>query len=160
MGTVRHIHIAHQASQPMRALPQAEIRAGQGIVGDRYANKIGRYSGAPKPGRHITMIEEEVIEAIAQDQGIPFGAHESRRNITTRGIRLNPLVGKQLHIGTVVLDVMRLCDPCAYLQQLLVRPVLQLLVARAGIRCDVITAGTITVGDTITVLEQDIKEAL
>ena len=91
MGIVRHIHIAHLASQPMLALPQAEIRVGQGIVGDRYANKIGRYSGAPKPGRHITMIEEEVIEAIAQDQGIPFGAHESRRNITTRGIRLNPL---------------------------------------------------------------------
>ncbi len=52
MGTVRHIHIAHQASQPMRALPQAAIRAGQDIVGDRYANKIGRYSGDPKPGRH------------------------------------------------------------------------------------------------------------
>ena len=69
MGTVRHIHIAHQASQPMRALPQAAIRAGQGMVGDRYANKIGRYSGDPKPGRHITMIEEEVIEAIARTRG-------------------------------------------------------------------------------------------
>ncbi len=153
MGTVEHIHIASEAAKPMTALTEAEVIVGQGLAGDRYANQIGRYSHDPHPGRHVTLIEIEVIEDMAQRQGMPFAPHESRRNITTRGVRLNPLIGKRLQIGTVVLDVIRLCDPCAYLQHLLGRPVLRPLVDRAGIRCDVMTGGTIKIGDAITVLE-------
>ena len=68
-------------------------------------------------------------------------------------MRLNPLVGKKLRIGAVLLEVIRLCDPCAYMQALVGQPVLQSLVDRGGIRCDVITGGIIRIGDTITVVE-------
>ena len=153
MGTVEHIHIASEATQQMVALAEAEILVGQGIEGDRYANKSGRYSAYPGAGRHVTIIEIEVLEDIAQSLGIAFLPHESRRNLTTRGIRLNPLVGKKVQIGSVVLDVIRFCDPCAYLQTMLGKPVLKPLVDRAGIRCDVITGGQIKVGDSITVVE-------
>jgi MOSC domain-containing protein YiiM len=153
MGTIEHIHIAHEASSPMMALSEAEVIAGQGIKGDRYASKVGHYSADARPGRHITLIEAEVIEEIAQVRGIPFAPHESRRNITTRGIRLNPLVGKTLHLGPVVLHVVRLCEPCVYLQELLGRPVLEPLVNRGGIRCDVVSGGIIRVGDPIKVVE-------
>lgn len=152
MGTVEYIHMASEMGKPMTALPAARVLAGKGIEGDRYASGIGRYSNHPAPGRHVTLIEIEVMEDIARVWGIPFAPHASRRNITTKDIRLNFLVGKKLHIGSVVLDVVRLCDPCLYLQQLLNRPVLRPLAKRAGIRCDVVTAGTISVGDTITVL--------
>ncbi|MDH3602359.1 MAG: MOSC domain-containing protein [Candidatus Tectomicrobia bacterium] len=153
MGTVEHIHIASEAAKPMVALAEAEMIMGKGIEGDRYANKIGYYSDHPAPGRHVTIIEIEVLEEIAQSLGIAFLPHESRRNLTTRGIRLNPLVGKNVQIGSVVLDVIRFCDPCAYLQTMLGKPVLKSLTDRAGLRCDVITGGTIRVGDLITVVE-------
>ena len=153
MGTVEYIHIASEASKPMTALSEAEIVEGKGIEGDRYANKIGYYSDHPEPGRHVTLIEIEVLDDIAQQLGVPFAPHESRRNITTRGIELNPLVGKKIQIGNVVLDVIRFCDPCAYLQAMLGKQVLQPLVDRAGLRCDIITGGQIRVGDQITVLE-------
>lgn len=153
MGTVEHIHIASEAAKPMVALATAEIIVGQGIAGDRYANKSGRYSDYPGAGRHVTIIEIEVLEDIAQFLGIGFLPHESRRNLTTRGIRLNPLIGKKVQMGPVVLDVIRFCDPCAYLQTMLGEPVLKPLVDRAGIRCDVITGGQIKVGDSITVVK-------
>jgi MOSC domain-containing protein YiiM len=153
MSRVEHIHIAHEAAKPMLPLREAEIIAGQGISGDRYTLKLGYYSHDPKPGRHLTLIEAEVLEDISQQLGGSFSAPDSRRNLTTRGVRLNPLVGKRLRIGAVLLEVIRLCDPCAYLQELVGQPVLQPLVDRGGIRCDVITGGIIRVGDTITVVE-------
>lgn len=152
MATVEYIHIAPGASKPMIMLPEAEIIAGRGIKDDRYATKTGHYSADPKPGRHVTLIEAEVIEEIARDQSIPFTPHDSRRNITTRGIRLNSLIGKQLQIGPAVLEVIRRCDPCTYLEGLVGQPVLKPLVDRGGIRCDVLTGGVIRVGDTIKVL--------
>jgi MOSC domain-containing protein YiiM len=152
MGTVEHIHIAPEAARPMVALAEAEMIMGQGIAGDRYAGKSGRYSDYPGAGRHVTIIEIEVLEDIAQSLGIALLPHESRRNLTTRSIRLNPLVGKKVQIGPVVLDVIRFCDPCVYLQTMLGKPVLKPLVDRAGIRCDVITGGQIKVGDSITVV--------
>jgi MOSC domain-containing protein YiiM len=153
MSRVEHIHIAHEAAKPMLPLREAEIIAGQGISGDRYALKLGYYSHDPKPGRHLTLIEAEVLEDISQQLGGSFSAPDSRRNLTTRGVRLNPLIGKRLRIGAVLLEVIRLCDPCAYLQELVGQPVLKPLVDRGGIRCDVITGGIIRVGDTISVVE-------
>jgi MOSC domain-containing protein YiiM len=153
MATVEYIHIAPEASKPMIMLPEAEVIAGAGIKDDRYANKSGYYSAGPKPGRQVTLIEAEVIEAIARERSIPFTPHDSRRNITTRGIRLNPLVGSKLRIGTVILEVIRLCDPCKYLEGLVGQPVLQPLVNRGGIRCDVLTGGVVRVGETISVLD-------
>jgi MOSC domain-containing protein YiiM len=153
MGRVEHIHMAHAAAKPMQPLREAEIIAGRGISGDRYACKLGYYSHDPKPGRHLTLIEAEVFADISQQLGIRFSPYDSRRNITTRGLQLNPLVGKKLRIGAVLLEVIRLCDPCAYMQKLVGQPVLRPLVGRGGIRCDVITGGIIRVGDTITVVE-------
>lgn len=153
MGTIKHIHMASEASKPMVSLLEAEVIGGAGIAGDRYAHKTGTYSHYSAPGRHVTLIEAEVIEDIAQRLGIPLAPHDTRRNVTTRGIELNPLVGKHIQLGAVVLDVIRFCDPCDYLQNLLGRPVLKPLVDRAGIRCDVVSGGTIHVGDTITVMK-------
>ncbi len=94
MGTLEHIYIASEASKPMVSLLEAEVIVGRGIEGDRYANKTGTYSKNPAPGRHITLIEAEVIEDITQRLGIPLAPHETRRNVTTRGIELNALVGQ------------------------------------------------------------------
>lgn len=155
MGTVEYIHIAPAASKPMAALTTAMVIQGRGIQDDRYANHVGFYSGGPSAGRQVTLIESEVIEAVATTLGVSFTAHDSRRNITTRGIRLNPLIGKQIQIGMVVLDAVRLCDPCRYLETLVGHPVMQPLLEGGGIRCDVVTGGVIRVGDAVQVLARE-----
>ncbi|NJO04258.1 MAG: MOSC domain-containing protein [Chloroflexaceae bacterium] len=150
-GTVVALHIAGSASQPMQTVTQLEAVAGEGIVGDRYRDKTGTYSDRPQPGRHITLIEEEMLQMLLDEHGISFAPEESRRNVTTRGIHLNDLVGKTFQIGTVRCQAIRLCDPCNYLQELTGKPVLRPLVDRGGLRADVIAGGIIRVGDQIVV---------
>ena len=152
MGVIEYLHIAFEAGKPMTLLNDVVVLKDIGFEGDRYAKKIGTYSSYPGAGRHVTMMEVEVIEDIASALDIPFMPHDTRRNITTRGIRLNALVGRRIQISGVVLNVIRLCDPCVYLHELLGLPVLQPLAGRAGIRCDVVSGGAIRVGDTIEVL--------
>lgn len=98
MGTIEHIHIASEASKPMVPLLEAEVIAGRGIEGDRYASKTGTYSQRPTPGRHVTLIEAEVIDDVAQRLGIPLSPHETRRNVTTRGYRTR-FIDRATHSG-------------------------------------------------------------
>jgi len=100
-GTLLYIHVAPKASAKMVELDEAELIEGKGIVSDRYYNQTGTYS--PKPDiRDVTLIENEVLEALAanqpplQDKPIILKPIEHRRNLTTSGVPLNYLVGKNL----------------------------------------------------------------
>ena len=107
-GTLLHIHIAPKASLDMIELEEAQLVAGKGIVNDRYYNKTGTYSAKPDI-RDITLIENEVLEALAanqpplQEKPIILKPVEHRRNLTTSGVPLNYLVGKKFKIGEVIL---------------------------------------------------------
>ena len=126
-GTLLYIHVAPKASAKMVELDEAELIEGKGIVSDRYYNKTGTYS--PKPDiRDVTLIENEVLEALAanqpplQDKPIILKPIEHRRNLTTSGVPLNYLVGKKFKIGEVILKGGRLNFPCKYLADLLKKP--------------------------------------
>jgi MOSC domain-containing protein YiiM len=93
-GELLHIHIAPQASAPMQALSEARLIVGIGIEGDRYASRLGTYSQRHHVDRQATLIEVETLEALARDRNITLGPHEHRRNLTTRGVPLNHLVGQ------------------------------------------------------------------
>lgn len=149
MGRVEAIYIAPEAGKPMLGVELVRALAGQGLEGDRYAIGKGYYSPRPGTGRHLTLIEAEVLEALWKETGISLLPHEHRRNITTRGIALNTLVGKRFRIGEVLCQGMRLCEPCTYLEGLTGKPVLEPLVHRAGLRADILTNGVIRVGDPI-----------
>jgi MOSC domain-containing protein YiiM len=90
--------------------------AGLGIEGDRYATGLGTYSKKQHINRQVTLIEVEVLEALARGRGIDLAPHEHRRNLTTRGMLLNHLVGQYFHIGDCVLYGGRLNVPCLYLE--------------------------------------------
>jgi MOSC domain-containing protein YiiM len=146
-GRIENIHIASTTGGPVRAVAAVEALPGIGLAGDRNH----REDGEDKPGRDLTLIEAENIEYLARDHGIELAPGESRRNVTTRGVRLNELVGKEFWIGEVLARGVKLCEPCEYLQDLVGKPILKPLVHRAGIRADVLSGGRIGIGDPIRV---------
>jgi len=117
-------------------------RAGIGIDGDRYAAGLGYYYDE-RVARDLTLVEAEVVETL----GLAPGA--TRRNVTTRGVRLNELVGRRFWVGEVLCQGRQLCEPCRHLAELIGEPILKPLVHRGGLRADVILGGRIQAGDTV-----------
>lgn len=150
-GTVVSIHIAEAAGGTVKGLESVRAVPGQGLEGDRYFAHEGTYSDTPGTGRDLTLIESEQLEGIGREYDIKLEPGQSRRNLTTRGISLNELVDREFKVGEVVVRGTRLCEPCAYLADLIGDPgALKAMVHRAGLRCDIVTEGTISVGDAIT----------
>lgn len=143
------IHIAATASGPMAPVGEVRAVSGKGLEGDRYCTEAGTYSDQPGPGRDITLIEIETIEALKRDYGIELNSKDSRRNIATRGVALNHLVGREFKVGEVLLRGFRLCDPCLHLEKLTAKGVMRGLIHRGGLRAEILTDGTIRVGDAI-----------
>lgn len=148
-GELLHIHIAVQGGSPMRALDEARLLAGTGLEGDRYASGRGTYSKTPRPDRQCTLIEMETLEALARDHGIELLPGETRRNLTTRGVPLNHLVGRSFRVGPVLLRGLRLNVPCRYLEQVTGKPVFAPLVHRSGLNCEILEGGPVRPGDLI-----------
>ena len=155
MGIIINIFISEKANKLPVPVDVAETVTHRGLSGDRYYHKTGTYSDVePKsPGRELTLIELEVLEQLELDYGITLSGAEARRNIVTQGIFLNDLVGKRFQIGSVVCEGIRLCHPCKLLEKLTGKQVLRPLVDRGGLRADILTNGTIRVGDSIMVVD-------
>jgi MOSC domain-containing protein YiiM len=149
IGAVVSLHIAATAAAPMKSVKQVQALPGKGLEGDRYAANLGMYSNEPGSGRDVTLIEIEAIEALRRDYQIELEAGATRRNIVTRGVYLNHLVGKEFSLGAVVLRGTRLCDPCAHMEKLTVKGALRGLIHRGGLRAEIVKRGTIRAGDII-----------
>jgi MOSC domain-containing protein YiiM len=152
-GRVESIHLAVSEGEPMRAADRIRVLAGIGLEGDRYATGRGHFSSTPGTGRALTLIEAEVLESLRDSLGIALQPGEARRNVTTRGIALNALVGRRFRIGGVLCEGKRLCEPCRYLEGIVAKPLLDALTHRGGLRADVLEDGMICVGDELQVLE-------
>jgi len=148
-GTVESIYIASAAQGPMQALAQVVAIPGAGLEGDRYATKLGTFY-KPEPDYELTLIEAEAVEALRRDYQVELAAGDARRNIVTRNVPLNHLVGKEFAIGDVRIRGIRLCEPCDHLQKLTGKPVLKGLLHRGGLRAQILTPGTIRVGDVVS----------
>jgi MOSC domain-containing protein YiiM len=152
-GRVEAIYVATSEAAPMRPADRIRVLAGIGMEGDRYATGRGHFSGAPGTGRALTLIEAEVLESLPDSIGTALRPGEARRNLTTRGIALNALVGRRFRIGSVLCEGMRLCEPCRYLEGIVARPLLESLSHRGGLRADVLEDGEIRVGDELRAVE-------
>lgn len=148
---IQAIYISPGEGEAMQSLLEARAVPGKGLEGDRYFNKSGKYSDQPGTGRELTLIESEALEFLAQQSGIRLSPDQTRRNLLTRGVQLNSLVGKVFQIGEITVRGVRLCDPCSYLEGMTQPGVLQGLVDRGGLRVDILTEGTIRVGDAVIV---------
>ncbi len=148
-GTVISIHLAETAAGAMASVNEVHAVPGKGLEGDRYFTQTGTYSKKPRPDREVTLIEIEAIEALAREYKIALEPGAARRNIVTRGVPLNHLVGQEFRVGDVTLRGLRLCEPCAHLERLSHPGVREALIHRGGLRAQILTDGTIRVGDSI-----------
>jgi MOSC domain-containing protein YiiM len=148
-GKVESIHIAAEAKAPVRAITEVEAVPGAGLSGDRYFLKRGTFY-KPEPDYELTLIEAEAIEAAERDYKVKMNPGEARRNVVTRDVPLNHLVGRDFMIGGVKLRGLRLCEPCSHLEALTGLPVIKSLRHRAGLRAQILTQGIIRVGDAVT----------
>jgi hypothetical protein len=154
-GTVERIAITPTESALPEAVDSIEVLAGQGPRGDRYFVD----EPAQRHGADLTLIGVEALEAFTEETGIELSHEESRRNVLTRGARLNELVGRRFRVGEVECIGVELCEPCTHLQGLTRPGVLRGLVHRGGLRADVTRSGTIAIGDELTELGASIAPA-
>lgn len=147
-GRLLHIHICEAARAPMVELPEAELVAGLGIAGDRYATGRGTYSQIPDI-REVTLIEVESLQALARDHGVTLPVAAHRRNLTVEAVPLNHLVGRRFRVGEVVLEGGRLNTPCKYLDLVTGLSVCDLLVHRSGLNARIVQGGRIRPGDRL-----------
>jgi len=147
-GIVVAIYISPHAAAPMVAVDSVDAVPGKGLEGDRYFKQVGTFS-KPNPDREVTLIEAEALDAQARELGIVLAPDASRRNVLTRGISLNDLVGREFHIGTVSLRGLRLCEPCAHLENLTQPGIVSGLTHRGGLRAQILASGRIRVGDAV-----------
>ena len=153
MGEVIGIQIAPEGEGKLESVNQVKAVAGQGLEGDRYSLKKGTYSKKHKPSREATFIEAEALEGLQREYGLELSPLESRRNITTRGVALNHLVGKSFRVGGAVFRGLELCEPCGHLEQMSGRSVRAGLVHRGGLRTEIVESGPVSVGDRIDPIE-------
>ena len=151
-GSVTAIVVAPEAEGMMVTVQRALARAGRGLEGDRYFDHRGTFSSAHGRGHDLTLIEAEALEALRLPGG-RLAPEEARRNVVTRGIDLNALVGERFRIGDVECFGQRLCEPCAHLERLTEKAgkpgTLRALIHKGGLRADVLTDGEISIGSTI-----------
>lgn len=147
--TIERLYIRSVSGGPSIQRLRLTLVSGAGIEGDRY---FGR---ADEPGQNITLIEAESIEGFLRAAGRAVDLSLTGRNVVTRGVRLNALIGQRFRVGTAVLRGVEHCDPCLTLGQALAAPgaaaadVVRAFVRSGGLRADVLVGGELAVGDAL-----------
>jgi len=147
MAAVLEIGITEKNHQDIKKMESIEVVASKGIIGDRYFQD---FNGDTE---QITIIESENIDYYNSTFNTKYNYLEFRRNIVTKDIKLNDLVGKIIQVGKIKLKVNDLCRPCKELQvKLDQNNIIKEFLRRGGLRCEILTSGTINVGDEIKIL--------
>jgi hypothetical protein len=141
VGSVAGILVAPEAEAPMRVVESTKALAGRGLAGDRYVDDRGTFHG-PR-GYQLTVVAAEALE----EADVTW--EQARRNVVTRGLDVNALVGRRFRIGEVECIGRRLAEPCAHLEKVSGSGIMRPLVHRAGLRADILSDGTISVGDPV-----------
>jgi MOSC domain-containing protein YiiM len=144
-GQLLAIYIGETKRADLQRVELVEAVAGRGLVGDRFF----RREGAGKPEQEVTLIESEALAALGREDGIELEPARSRRNLLTRGVPLNHLVGREFSVGEVRLRGVELCEPCGHLEMLTVAGIKKGLCHRGGLRAQVLQGGTLRTGDVI-----------
>ena len=148
MSAVFEIGITGKNNQEIEKKETIEVVASKGIVGDRYFHD---FNGDRE---QITLIESENIDYYNNTFNTKFTYVEFRRNIITKNIKLNDLVGKTILVGNIKLKVNDLCRPCKDLQERLGKSnIIKEFLRRGGLRCKILTSSCIRVGDKISILK-------
>jgi hypothetical protein len=146
-GKLEAIFTAPAEGEPMQSHQTVSLEAGRGIPGDRYVLGTGRFSDPKYADQQLTLVEAEVAERVGLRQD------ETRRNLVTRGIVLEELIGKRFRLGGAEIRGIRPCDPCAYLESRTRAGIVRDMAHKGGIRAEILAGGPIRIGDQIEIVE-------
>jgi hypothetical protein len=152
-GVVEQICVAASAGERVETPASVMAIAGRGLEGDRHTTGRGTFPSGVS-GSALTLIAAEVCESFDP----PLAPGEHRRNLVTRGIDLNALVGQEFRVGQVRCRAMRLCEPCTVIDRYASRPLLRPLVHRGGLRADILQDGRIELGDELVSAGDDVPQ--
>lgn len=144
-GRVEGIFITPVHGELPQPVERVTAVAGRGLDGNRY------FAEDAEPGRALTLVAAEAVEAMEAEHGISLEPRETRRNVVTRGVDVNALVGKRFRIGDVECEGVELCEPCSHLESLTKPGIIKGLVHRGGLNADILEGGEISVGDPVVV---------
>ena len=147
MSEVYKIGISDKNNQKIKEVNSINVLANQGVLGDRHFKEFN------DPYNQLSLIESENIDYYNKKYGLDIAYIDFRRNIITKGIQLNSLVGKKLKIGNVELEVIDLCRPCRHLSEVLYQnKIIKALLRMGRLRCQILSSSSIEVGDKIEIL--------
>ncbi len=147
MAKVFQLGIAANNNQPIKRVNSIEVLANKGIVGDRHFHDYN------DPYNQLSLIESENIDEYNITFGLNIPYIDFRRNIVTKGIKLNDLIGKKLKIGNTEVEVLDLCRPCRHLTEMLdQKNILKEFIRKGGLRCQILSSSKINVGDKIEII--------
>ena len=148
MGKIEAINISNISEENTFYLNQAILEKGKGIVNDRY------YGCFKEKKEQVTLINLEEINNFNNQIKQKIDAKDFRRNIIISGINLNGLINKKIKINEVTLKIHEICQPCKYLQNKLKIPSLvKMLVNKSGVRAEILSSGSLSVGDTVKIIK-------
>ena len=148
MSEVYKLGISNKSNQQINEVNSIDVLADQGVVGDRHFKEFN------DPYNQLSLIESENINYYNIKFGLNIPYLDFRRNIVTKGIPLNDLVGKKLLVGNVEVEGIDLCRPCRHLTEVLGQDnILKEFLRRGGLRCQVLSSSSIKIGDKIKVLD-------
>jgi len=147
MSKVLKLGITNSNNKKINEVESIEVLTNKGVIGDRHFKEFN------DPYCQLSLIESENIDYYNSKYGLNISYVDYRRNIVTKGIKLNDLVGKRLLIGKVKVEVIDLCRPCKHLSEVLNQSnILKEFLRRGGLRCQILSSSNINVGDEIKIL--------
>ncbi len=148
MSEVYRLGISNKNNQQINEVNSIDVLANQGVVGDRHFQEFN------DPYNQLSLIESENIDYYNIKYGLNIPYLDFRRNVVTKGIQLNDLIGKKILVGNVELEGIDLCRPCRHLTEVLGQDsILKEFLRRGGLRCQVLSSSNIKIGDKIKVLD-------
>ena len=148
MSKVFKLGIAIDSNKTIEEVTSIEVIANKGVVGDRHYNEYN------DPYNQLTLIESENIDYYNTKYSLDISYKDFRRNIVTKGIQLNELIGKKIKIGDVEVEGIDLCRPCRHLAEVLDQPnILKEFLRRGGLRCQILNSSKTSVNDEIKIID-------
>ncbi len=147
MSKVIRLGIAKNNNQKIQEVEKIELLSGKGVVGDRHFDENNDVRN------QVTLIESENIDYYNNKFNTDYSYLDFRRNVVTKGIQLNDLVGKKLLIGSVKIQGHDLCRPCKHLEETLKgQDIIKEFLRRGGLRCEILNSGIVNIEDEIKVI--------
>ena len=148
MSKVFKIGITDKNNKKINEVKSIEVLEIKGVVGDRHFDEFN------DPYCQLSLIESENIDFYNSKYNLNIPYVDFRRNIITKGIRLNDLIGKKFLVGNVKVEGIDLCRPCRHLTEILNQEnILKEFLRKGGLRCQILSSSIINVGDNIKVLD-------